>query len=131
VRTQSLHDTRPVRPDNGGWRSRDHTGTAEEVVDDSVTWGKRSARTRRLARWKESRIGEAMLRLADGEWTVAAYHCWGEGGQRKGKKLGLATCLYSRRRELRGGPLESASGAGVESDWRAIGARRFPLFPSR
>jgi hypothetical protein len=39
----------------------------EELTDDGVTWGERSARTRRLAGRKESMIGEVMRRLVGGE----------------------------------------------------------------
>jgi hypothetical protein len=48
-------------------RLRDPTGMAKEMANDGVTWGKRSARTWRLAGQKESMIGKVMRQLADGE----------------------------------------------------------------
>jgi hypothetical protein len=84
------HDGEELTGDGGCW-SCDPMGIAEEMADDSVTWGKRSARTRRLARRKESRI--------DGERTVAAYLCWGESGE-KGRSFGrLAAFIAKGERE--------------------------------
>jgi hypothetical protein len=112
------HDGEELTGD-GGWWSCDPMGIAEEMADDSVTWGKRSARTQQLARRKDSRIG--------GERTVAAYLCWGKSGE-KGRSFGrLAAFIARGERELEGGPLESASDVSVEPDRRAIDVHRFPL----
>jgi hypothetical protein len=58
-------------PDVHSMRLRDPTGMAKEMANDGVTWGKRSARTWRLAGRKESMIGEVMRQLADGEKPVS------------------------------------------------------------
>jgi hypothetical protein len=52
---------------NGGWQSHDSMGTTKEMVDDGITWGKRSARTWQSAGGKESTIGGVMRWLAGSE----------------------------------------------------------------
>jgi hypothetical protein len=83
---------------SGGWWMQDAAVRAKDSVDDGETWGQRSARTRRLARRKESLIGGAMRRLAGSEGAVAAYLSEGKRCA-KGRMLRPASGIYSRRRE--------------------------------
>jgi hypothetical protein len=89
------------------------------MADGGETWGKRSARTRRSARRKESMISGATWQLAGSERTVGAYLGWGKMWQ-KVKNFSLPAAFIARgERELKAGP----SGRPL--------ARLVPLFPGR
>jgi hypothetical protein len=79
-------------------RMQDGAVRVKDSTDDGETWSKRSTRTRRLARRKETMIGGAMRRLAAGERMAAAYLCFAKTTV-KGRKLQLIGGIYSRRRE--------------------------------
>jgi hypothetical protein len=115
------HDGEELTGD-GGWRSCDPMGIAEEMADDSITWGKRSARTRRLARWKESRIG--------GERTVATYLCWGESGE-KGRSFGRLAAFIARgeRERERAQGRASRVSIGRQRRARSVSHRCAPVSP--
>jgi hypothetical protein len=66
------HDGEELTVD-GERHSRDPTWRVEEVADDDETWGKTTARPRRLATRKESRNSAAKRWLAGGEWETT-YH---------------------------------------------------------
>jgi hypothetical protein len=82
----------------GSWRMQDAVVRVKGSADDGETWGKRSARTRRLARRKEMMIGGVTRWLASGEWAVVAYLGLGQR-MAKGRKLQSGGGIYSQRRE--------------------------------
>jgi hypothetical protein len=101
----------------GDRRTQDATVRANGSADDGKTWGKRSARTQRLARRKESMIDRATRWLAGGEWVVTSYLGLGQRTA-KGRKLQSAGGIYSRRRESGVcGPARRRQGTGVEPEW--------------